>query len=66
MRIDHICNSLGKVPMYCLTITNNIDKYLTQDEEMVLYREFEYKDLDVKPKKKKIILPGLPGYVPPE
>jgi hypothetical protein len=25
MRIDHICNSLGKVPMYGLTITNNID-----------------------------------------
>jgi hypothetical protein len=24
MRIDHICNSLGKVPMYGLTITNNI------------------------------------------
>lgn len=24
MRIDHICNTLGKVPMYGLTITNNI------------------------------------------
>jgi hypothetical protein len=24
MRIDHICNSLGKVPMYCLTVTDNI------------------------------------------
>ena len=24
MRIDHICNSLGKTPIYGLTITNNI------------------------------------------
>ena len=24
MRIDHVCNSLAKVPMYCLTITDNI------------------------------------------
>ena len=30
MRIDYICNSLGKVPMYGLTITNNIQKdYIT-------------------------------------
>ena len=63
MRTDHICNSLGKVPMYCLTITNNIQTdYITQDEEISLFRQFEYSDLNVKPKKKKIILPGLPGY----
>ena len=24
MRIDHICNSLGKIPMYGMTITNNL------------------------------------------
>lgn len=30
MRIDHICNSLGKVPMYGLTITENIrEDYIT-------------------------------------
>ena len=49
--------------MYCLTITNNIQTdYITQDEEIQLFRQFEYSDLNVKPKKKKIILPGLPGY----
>ena len=25
MRIDHICNSLGKIPMYGMTITNNLE-----------------------------------------
>jgi hypothetical protein len=31
-----------------------------------LYRQFEYKELDVKPKKKKIKLAGLPGHDEPE
>jgi hypothetical protein len=43
MRIDYICNTLGKVPMYGLTITNNInDTYITQEQEIELYRRFEY------------------------
>lgn len=30
MRIDHICNTLGKVPMYGLTITENLpESYIT-------------------------------------
>lgn len=66
MRIDYICKSLGGVPMYGMTITNNIQtEYITQEEEIKLYRQFEYEDLEVKPKKKKICLPGLPGYVDP-
>ena len=66
MRIDYICKSLGKVPMYCLTITNNLKTdYITQAEELELYRQFEYNEQDLKPKKKKIILPGLPGYQDP-
>lgn len=66
MRIDYICKSLGGVPMYGMTITNNIQTdYITQEEEIQLYRQFEYEELDVKPKKKKLVLPGLPGYVDP-
>jgi hypothetical protein len=39
MRIDHICNTLAKVPMYCLTITENINEsYITQAEEIELFR----------------------------
>lgn len=30
-----------------------------------MYRQFEYENLDVKPKKKKVLLPGLPGYKDP-
>ena len=30
-----------------------------------MYRKFEYEDYDVRPKRKKIRLPGLPGYVDP-
>lgn len=43
MRIDYICNTLGKVPMYGLTITNNIEtEYISQEEEIELFRKFEY------------------------
>ena len=67
LRLDYITNSLGKVPMYGLTITNNIkEDYITQEQEIELYRKFEYQDLDVKPKKKKIRLAGLPGHDDPE
>jgi len=32
LRIDYICNSLGKVPMYGLTITNDIQNdWITQE-----------------------------------
>jgi len=63
MRIDYICRTLGKVPMYGLTITNNIkEEYISQAEEIELFRQFEYQGLSVKPKKRKTILPGLPGY----
>ena len=66
MRIDYICQSLGKVPMYGLTITHDIENdYLSQEQEIQLYRQFEYENLDVKPKKKKVLLPGLPGYKDP-
>ena len=66
MRIDYICQSLGKVPMYGLTITHDIENdYLSQEEEIQLFRQFEYENLDVKPKKKKVLLPGLPGYKDP-
>ena len=35
LRLDHICNSLGRTPMYALTITNNIQTgYVNQFKEM--------------------------------
>lgn len=35
MRIDYICNSLGGVPMYGMTITNNIQTdYISQNDEI--------------------------------
>ena len=66
MRIDYICNTVCNIPMYGITITNNINtEYITQSQEIELFRKFEYQDLDVRQKKKKIRLPGLPGYVDP-
>jgi len=39
MRVDYICNTLGKTPMYGLTITNNIEKeYVNQFKEMYKWR----------------------------
>lgn len=58
MRIDHLCNSVGKNPIYCLTITNKIKtKYVTAGKENFKWQKFEYtnnQNVDfVKPKKSK-------------
>ena len=54
MRIDYICNTLGKAPMYGLTITNNIQsKYTQSGKEIFKFQRFEYKGATVKPKKVK-------------
>ena len=54
MRIDYICNTLGKAPMYGLTITNNIaNKYTLSGKEIFKFQRFEYKGASVKPKKVK-------------
>ncbi len=33
MRIDSLCSSLAGNPIYCLTITNHIDSYLSSADE---------------------------------
>jgi hypothetical protein len=39
LRVDHICNSLGKIPLYGLTITEGLDsKYVSQIDEIELFR----------------------------
>ena len=56
MRIDYICNSLGKIPLYGLTITEDIQtNYVSQDKEIFKFQRFEYKKAQVKPKKVKFI-----------
>jgi hypothetical protein len=43
MRIDTLCRSLCGNPVYCLTITNDLpETYLTSEEEVDQYRNFEY------------------------
>lgn len=45
MRMDYICNTLGKAPMYGLTITNNIQtKYVKAGKELFKFQRFEYKE----------------------
>ena len=65
MRIDYICNTLGKAPMYGLTITNNIkSKYTLSGKEIFKFQRFEYKSTNVKPKKvkyEKVEQPGEPS-----
>lgn len=58
MRIDYLCNSLGKLPIYGLTITSNIlTKYIPRDKELFKWQRFEYqlkgKTDKIKPKKVK-------------
>ena len=54
MRLDHICNTMGKAPMYGLTITNNIKtNYVQSGKEIFKFQRFEYKGVTVKPKKIK-------------
>ena len=56
MRLDHICNTLGRAPMYGLTITNNIQTgYVNQGKEIFKFQRAEYKHAKVKPKKVKYL-----------
>ena len=58
MRVDHICNALGGAPLYGLTITNDIQKgYVVEGKEIFKYQRYEYKKVQVKPKKIKYIEP---------
>ena len=58
MRVDYICNSLGKMPLYGLTLTSNIEKgYVVQDKEIFKFQRYCYQNHEVKPKKIKYILP---------
>ena len=56
MRLDHVCNTLGRAPMYGLTITNNIQTgYVNQGKEIFKFQRAEYKNAKVKPKKVKYL-----------
>ena len=56
MRLDHVCNSLGRAPMYGLTITNNIQTgYVNQGKEIFKFQRAEFKGAKVKPKKVKYL-----------
>ena len=56
MRLDHVCNSLGRAPMYGLTITNNIQTgYVNQGKEIFKFQRAEYKGAKVKHKKVKYL-----------
>lgn len=54
MRVDYLCKSLGQVPVYGLTITNNINHdYVDRAKEIAKFRKFEGGSTAVKPKKAK-------------
>ena len=42
MRIDTLCHSLCGNPIFTLTITNDIDSYLSSEQEIYQFRRFEY------------------------
>ena len=45
MRIDTLCRSLCGNPVYCLTITNDLQgTYMSSKEECEQYRQFEYEN----------------------
>ena len=39
MRIDNLCDTLGGNPCYVLTITSNINTYLSSEDEQQLLRK---------------------------
>jgi hypothetical protein len=58
MRIDYLCNSLGRLPVHGLTITSKIKtNYVNLDKEIFKWQKYEYydeqSDAKVKPKKAK-------------
>ena len=55
-RLDYICDSLSKVPVYGLTITNDIqNEYVSQYKEIFKWKKFEYGNQRIKPKKIKFL-----------
>lgn len=43
LRVEHLCNSLGKLPCYKLTITDRIDRdYVSQTKDQSKWQKFEY------------------------
>ena len=42
MRIDTLCNSLCGNPIFTLTITNDIENYLSSEQEIHQFRRFCY------------------------
>ena len=60
-RLDYICDSLAKVPMYGLTITNDIqNEYVSQYKEIFKWKSYEYGKKKIKPKKIKFLNGELP------
>jgi len=54
MRVDYICNSLGQVPVYGLTITNDIQNgYVDHAKEIAKFKKYDAGQTAVKPKKIK-------------
>ena len=39
MRIDNLCDALGGIPCYVLTITSNIQTYLSSEDEQLLLKK---------------------------
>jgi hypothetical protein len=39
MRIDNLCDALGGIPCYVLTITSNIQTYLSSEDEQQLLKK---------------------------
>ena len=55
-RLDYLCDSLGKVPLYGLTITNDIqNEYVSQYKEVFKWKKYEYGNQKIKPKKIKFL-----------
>ena len=55
-RLDYLCDSLGKVPLYGLTITNDIQtEYVSQYKEVFKWKKYEYGNQKIKPKKIKFL-----------
>ena len=46
LRIDYICNSLGKNPVYGVTITDQVMRnYVNAGKDIYKWQKFEYKGL---------------------
>jgi hypothetical protein len=39
MKIDNLCDALGGIPCYVLTITSNIQTYLSSEDEQQLLKK---------------------------